>query len=127
MIIIGHPWIKSNCFYRVFSVEDIKNTQANDTVLLEPLIKSIELAKYCQNNHIPYAVNVSTPNEAIFCNALNANFIICEEDVSSVIQPIAEQYLFDAKVLVLISDEKDIVKIAKNGIDGVIFPEAISQ
>jgi hypothetical protein len=41
------------------------------------------------------------------------------------IQPIAQEYLFDSKVLVLIHDEKEIVKIARSGIDGVLFAEAI--
>ncbi|MEA1953783.1 MAG: hypothetical protein U9O24_05280 [Campylobacterota bacterium] len=125
MILIGHKWINSSCFMKVFSKEDIKNTEINSIVLLEPLVDSIELAKYCQDNDIPYAVTVSALNDAIFCNALEANFIICEEDVACVIQPIAQEYLFDTKILVLIHDEKQISKIARLGIDGVIFSEAI--
>ncbi|RRS30830.1 MAG: hypothetical protein P794_05460 [Epsilonproteobacteria bacterium (ex Lamellibrachia satsuma)] len=125
MIIIGHPWIECNRFCKVFSQEDIKKSKVNDIMLLEPLVDSIDLAKYCQSNDIPYAVTVNTLNEAIFVNALNAEFMICEEDEASTIQPIAEEYLFDTKVLVLIHDEKDISKIARFGIDGVIFAEAI--
>ncbi len=125
MIIIGHPWIENNRFYKVFVEDDIKKSEVNDIVLLEPLVDSIGLAKYCQNNDIPYAVSVNTLNEAIFCNALGTNFIICEEDEACVIQPIAQEYLFDTKILVLIHDEKNMSKIARSGIDGVIFPEAI--
>ena len=125
MIIIGHPWIESSRFCKVFSQEEIKKSEVNDIVLLEPLVEAIDLAKYCQSNDIPYAVTVNTLNEAIFCNALGANFIICEEDEACVIQPIAQEYLFDTRILVLIHDEKDIVKIARSGIDGVIFAEAI--
>jgi hypothetical protein len=125
MIIIGHPWIESSRFCKVFSEEDIKKCKADDIILLEPLVDTIRLAKYCQTNDIPYAVTVNTLNEAIFCNALDANFMICEEDEACVIQPIAQEYLFDTKVLVLIHDEKDIVKIARSGIDGVIFAEGI--
>jgi len=125
MIIIGHPWIESSRFRKVFSEEDIKNSEVDDIVLLEPLVNSVELAKYCQSNDIPYAVTVNTLNEAIFANALDANFMICEEDDACVIQPIAQEYLFDTKVLVLIHDEKDIAKISRSGIDGVIFAEAI--
>jgi len=125
MVIIGHPWIESSRFYKVFSEEDIKKSEVDDIVLLEPLVNSVELAKYFQSNYIPYAVNVNTLNEAIFCNALDANFMICEEDDACIIQPIAQEYLFDTKVLVLVHDEKDIAKIARSGIDGVIFAEAI--
>ena len=125
MIIIGHPWIESSRFCKVFSQEDIKKSEVDDILLLEPLVDSVELAKYCQNNDIPYAVSVNTLNEALFCNALDANFIICEEDDACIIQPIAQEYLFDTKVLVLVLDEKDIAKVARSGIDGVIFAEAI--
>ncbi len=125
MIIIGHPWIESSRFSKVFSKEDIKNSKVDDIVLLEPLVDAIDLAKYCQNNDIPYAVAVNTLNEAIFANALDANYMICEEDEACVIQPIAQEYLFDTKILVLVHEEKDISKIARSGIDGVIFAEAI--
>ncbi len=125
MIIIGHQWIESSRFCKVFSQEDIEKSEVNDIVLLEPLVDSILLAKYCQNSDIPYAVSVNTLNDAIFCNALDASFIICEEDEACVIQPIAQEYLFDTKVLVLIHEEKDISKISRSGIDGVIFAEAI--
>lgn len=125
MIIIGHPWVESSRFMKVFSVEEIQETKAGDVVLLEPLADSIEIAKHCQKNDIPYALPVKTVNEAIFANALDADFIIAEEDEACVIQPIAQEYLFDTRVLVLIHEVKDISKIAKSGIDGVIFAEAI--
>ncbi len=89
------------------------------------MVDSIKLANYCQANDIPYAVTVSSLNDAIFCNALEADFIICEEDEACIIQPIAEKYLFDTKILILIHDEKELSKIARLGIDGVIFAEAI--
>ncbi|MBD3789974.1 MAG: hypothetical protein IE885_06385 [Campylobacterales bacterium] len=126
MIIFGHPWIKSSHFCKVFSVEDMMQTKAEDIVLLEPLVDSHSLATYCQENHIPYGVVVSTLEDAILANAMGASYIVCEEDAAFMIQPIAENYLFDAKVLVLIHDTKSISKIARGGIDGAVFTEAIS-
>jgi len=125
MIIIGHPWIKSPEFCKIFSQEDIKKTQANQIVLLEPLNESHALAKYCQENSIAFALTTNTLSDALFANALGAKYIICEEDDASIIQPIATEYLFDARILVLIHSEKEIDKIARLGIDGVILPEAI--
>jgi len=125
MIIVGHPWVDSRPFRKVFSKEDIVKSAADEVVLLEPLVDSVELARYCQNSGISYAITVSNLNEAIFANALGAGFMICKEEDALLIQPIAEQYLFDTKVLVLIHEEKEIVKIARSGIDGVIFVEAI--
>jgi len=126
VIVIGHEWINSSRFVKVFSEDEIKTTEINSIVLLEPLVDSIKLANYCQINDVPYAVTVSSLKDAIFCNALEASFIICEENEACIIQPIAEKYLFDTKILVLIHDEKNISKIARLGIDGVIFAEAIS-
>ena len=125
MIIIGHKWVKSQSFCKVFSIEDIKNTDAEDIVLLEPLTESHSYAQYCQDNNIVYAVVVNTLDSAIFVNALGAKYMICEEDDALMIQPVAEEYLFDTKILVLIHNEKDISKIARGGIDGIIFAEAI--
>jgi len=125
MIVIGHPWIKSQRFSKVFSVEDIKNTQTNDIVLLEPLLDSHRHAQYCQENNIAYAVLTNSLDDAVFANALGAKYMICEKDVALMIQPVAQEYLFDARVLVLIHNEKEISQIAKSGIDGVIFAEAM--
>jgi hypothetical protein len=125
MIVIGHPWIKSSHFRKVFSKEDIQKSTADEVVLLEPLVDSHALAAYCQEHQIPYAVTACTINDAILANALGASYLVCEEDDAMVIEPIAQEYLFDASVLVLIHEEKEIAKIARSGIDGVIFPEAI--
>ena len=125
MIIIGHPWVESSKFCKVFTQADIKKSSANDIVLLEPLVESKTLATYCHDNDIAYAVTVNSLNEAIFANALGAKYMVCEEDDALIIYPIAQEYLFDTRVLVLVYDEKEIAKIARSGIDGVIFPEAI--
>ena len=125
MLIIGHPWIKGNRFHKVFSIEDIKKSNSDDIILLEPLVDSHTYAQYCQINNIPFAVVTNTLDDALFANALSAKYIICEEDDALMIQPIAQEYLFDARILVLIHSEKEISKIARGGIDGVILPEAI--
>jgi len=125
MILIGHPWVKSPEFCRVFSQDDIKASKPDQIVLLEPLVDSHKLAQYCQENKIVYAVVVNTIDDAIYANALGASYMICEEDAALMIQPIAETYLFDTKVLVLIHNEKEIAKIARGGIDGVVFAGAI--
>jgi hypothetical protein len=125
MIVVGHPWIKSQKFCKVFSIEDIKNSPEDSIVLLEPLVDSHSFAQYCQDNNIAYAVVANTLDDAIFANALGARYMICEEDDALMIQPIAQEYLFDTRILVLIHSEKEISKIARGGIDGVIFSEAI--
>jgi len=125
MIIIGHSWVESPKFYKIFSQEGIQKSTVKDIVLLEPIVDSHDLAQYCKDNNIPFAVTVNSLSEAIFANALGAKYIVCEEDDALIIQPIAQEYLFDTRVLVLINEEKEIAKIARSGVDGVIFPAAI--
>ena len=124
MIIIGHPWIKSNHFFKIFSIEGIPKSQPGDIILLEPLVDSHSYAEHCQVNNIPFAVVVNTLDDALCANALGAKYIICEEDDALMIQPIATEYLFDTRILVLIHSEKEIAKIARAKVDGVIFAEA---
>ncbi len=127
MIIIGHPWIKSNRFFKVFSIECIKKSQVDDIILLEPLVDSHAYAVHCQENNVPFAVVANNLEDALFANALGAKYIICEEDDALMIQPIANEYLFDTRILVLIHSEKEISKIARGGVDGVIFADAIYE
>ncbi len=127
MILIGHPWIESPRFCRVYSKKDIEATSPGGVVLLEPLNDSHELAVYCQQNDIAYAVVINSLDEALYANALGAAYAICDKDTALMVQPIAETYLFDMKILVLIHSEKEIGKIARGGIDGVIFASAIGS
>ena len=125
MIIIGHPWVESKSFCKVFSIEDIEKSSSDDIVLLEPLDDSHDYAKHCSKNSIAFAVVVSTLEDALFANALDASYLICEEADALLIEPIAKEYLFDAQILVLVSSKKEVSRIARGHIDGVIFAEAI--
>jgi len=127
MMIVGHPWVDSPTFKKVFTREEIGELQAEEIVLLEPLPESIAMAQYCQQNGVPFAITVNEVRNALFANALGAGYIVCQQEDAIEIQPIAERYLFDAKVLVLIEDEKEIERMARFSIDGVIFPQAIHQ
>ena len=125
MIVIGHPWIPYEPFKKVYTKEDIMKSSANEVVLLKPLDQSHDLARYCQANQIPYALSGTSPKEAIFANALEARYFVCSKDEAATLQPLAETYLFDTKIIAAISNEADIDTIAKQGIDGILFPEAV--
>ncbi len=127
MIIIGHPWVVSPRFTKVFSLEDIDRLAKGSVALLEPLPESIEMAQHCQAKGVAFSITVNEIRNAIFANALGAEYIITQQEDAMEIQPIAERYLFDTKVLVLIEDEREIERLARFSIDGVIFPQAIGQ
>jgi hypothetical protein len=125
MILIGHPWIESEKFCRAYTVEDIRKAEERRTILLEPLVDTHPLAQYCHQNGIEYAVVINSLDEAIYANALGAKYVICDEDTALMVQPVANEYLFDTRILVLIKSEKEVSKIARSGIDGVVFGSAI--
>ncbi|MDE5592069.1 MAG: hypothetical protein K2I63_03835, partial [Helicobacter sp.] len=52
-------------------------------------------------------------------------FITLDKQMAKELQKLAEHYLFDSKILFAIKDEKTIEEVAKMGIDGVIFLEAL--
>jgi len=127
MLIFGHPWIESPKFVKIFSISEIKKTSPDDILLLEPLNVSWQIAQYCKREGLHYAVTVNSVRDAVFVNALGADFIISEHEMSITIQRVAEDYMFDTKILVLIEEEKYIDSIIRFGIDGVVFPSAITQ
>jgi len=127
MLIFGHPWIESPRFMKVFSIEEIEKIQADEIALLEPLNVSINIARYCKANDIAFSVTINNIRDAVFANALKADYMLCQHEQAIIIQKIADDYIFDTKILVVIEDEKSIDNIIRFGIDGVIFSKAIVQ
>jgi len=125
MIIIGHPDIPFEPFYYVESIEEIAKTPPNSTLWLGSFASAKEIAKHCFKNHIAYGVMAESVNDALLSNALHARYILADHSLASKLQKIAENYLFDAKILVPISDESEMETTAEAGIDGVIFQDAI--
>jgi len=121
MLIFNHPWIESPKFYRVDTVKDIDNTPPNSIVSLSTLPYSIDIAKYCQKNLVPFAIDIDSIKNSIFANILGAKYIICSPKLAKEIMPIAQNYLFDTRVLATISQENEIEDMAKVGVDGVIL------
>ncbi len=124
MLIIGHSFIDYLPFYEIISFEDIENTPSNSTVFFDfdPLI-----AKKCKTNNISYAMRVKDIKELLFCNALECDFALVECDFAKEAQKIANEYLFDTKILQIINSDNELENVAKNGIDGVIFENALKR
>jgi len=127
MLIFGHPWIESRRFVKVFSLDEIEKTKTKDILLMEPMNVSIDLVHHCRKERLPFAVTIGTLKEALLANSLEASYILCQHEQAIEVQKIAEKYLFDTRILVLIEDERQIENMARFGIDGVVFPQAIVQ
>lgn len=122
MIIIGDKLVPSTELFKIFNIEDIKNTEANSTLYF---LFNYEILKYCFENSLDYAVKIKSLKEAIYANALNAKYIIAEKKLAKKVQKIAENYMFDSKVLAIIETNDEFEDIAKVEIDGVIYKESL--
>jgi len=125
MLIYGHRFIDSNSFYHVLDIDSISNTPPSSTIFVEFSEENLNLINHITINSITLAVEVKDVTQLIYASSLGASFIVIQKDLASIAQEIANNYLFDAKVLVKIDDEEEIEELAILGVDGVIFANAI--
>ncbi len=126
MIILGHPDIPFEPLHYVESIDEIERTPPSGTLWLGPFGGAKEIARHCYEQRIPYAVMAETITDALLANTLHATYILADAKLAPKLQKIAETYLFDAKILLPISDEAEMEAAAEAGIDGVIYEAAIA-
>ncbi|WP_187647256.1 hypothetical protein [Nitrosophilus labii] len=110
-------------FCKIETIEEIKNTPPNTTLFFR---YDLELIKYCYDNDLSFAVAVDSIKEAIFANHFGAAYIVVKKDMAKKIQNVANEYLFDAKILVKIVFDWEIEIFAQKGIDGVYLRDNLS-
>lgn len=125
MLLFGHRFIESERFYHISDIEDITHTPPSSTLYLEFSEGNLDIIQYLQENSIVFALNVKNITELIYAAALGATYISMNKKLAKTAQNIADNYLFDAKMLAHINDEDDLEELALLGVDGVIFAEAI--
>lgn len=124
MIIIGDKLVPFEEFSNIKEIEDIKNTKANTTLLFD---YKDSLLKYCYENQLSFAVIVNDIKEAIYSNSLSAKYIISKKKLAKKLQKIADNYMYDSKILAIIDSNEELEKISKNEIDGVIYKDLLSN
>ncbi len=125
MLIYGHRFIENDSFYHVLDIESISNTPPSSTIFVEFSEDNLDVIKHVVSNSIPLAVEVTNVTQIIYASSLDASFIIIPKELAKTAQNLANNYLFDAKILVLIEQEEEIEEFAILGVDGVIFANAI--
>jgi hypothetical protein len=118
MILIGDENIAYENIEKIFTIEDISKTSPNTTVIFH---FSIELLKYTQAHNINSAVIVKSITEVIYASNLSAKYIIPRVNILEHVQEIADNYMFDSKILAVIEHSDDIEKVANDEIDGAIY------
>lgn len=124
MIIVGNRYIKSEILSCINSVEDINNTKPNSVVVFR---YDIDIIKYCYDNSVKMGVLIQNITQAVFCNSLDVYYIITQKDISQDIQNLAQNYMFDSKVLEVIDETNDIQDVALKNIDGVVYKKLLGD
>ena len=124
MLLIGHELISNEPFYRVVSNEEIAKTPSQAVVLFnfDPA-----LSMYCNAQKVSFAMHVKNIKELVLANALRASYFIVDKALALHAQKIADDYLFDGKVLLLSNDDNEIEFAASHAIDGILFENGIKS
>ena len=122
MILIGDKLVPFEDIFLIKNIKDIENTKANSTVLFD---FNEEILIYCYKNELASAVIVNSIKEAIYCNNLNVKYIISEKELSIELQKVADNYMYDSKILAVIDSNEELEQVAKLEIDGIIYRNLI--
>ena len=125
MLIFGHPLIPSETLYHIEDIEAVPNTPPGATLLITFDEAHLDLVTYARANDIPFALQVDSVKALVLGENLGCRFALVESTLAKSAQKVAETYLFDAKILCRIKDDAQIEPMAFEGIDGVIFAEAV--
>jgi len=125
MLLFGHRFIQSKSFYHISNIDAITDTPPSSTIYFEFSEENLDIINHANLNHISMALRVNTIQELIYASSLNANYMIIDKEMAKSAHNIAQNYLFDAKVLVKISEDEEIEEMATLGVDGVIYSSAI--
>ncbi len=125
MLIIGHRFIPSQSFYHITNIEDISHTPPSSTIYFKFSEENLDILEHANLNHVKVALSVTNLTELIYASALNAKYIVVPSHLAAAAQNIAQNYLFDAKILVKIKNDDEIEEMALLNMDGVLYPNGI--
>lgn len=119
MKIIGHELVKFEPFFECLKEQDISVNREN-LFAYEP-----NMIKHAQKMGANFSLKTDDIVRIILANAAGAKFIIVPRELASKAAKIAQNYLFDAQIAVIIKDEREIEDLSEAGVDAVIFEKGI--
>lgn len=122
MILLGDVHIPCESIVKISSIKDVLDTKSNATLLF---YFDFDILKYCQKNNIASAVMVKNITEVIYSSLLGAKYIVVPHTIVAQAQKIADNYMYDSKILAIISKYSQIEQIAVAQIDGCIYETLI--
>lgn len=119
MKLIGHELVP---YEPLFWRENARQIEAGK----QNLFKFDEAAiKRAQELSADFSVKTSDLNEVIVANAAGAKFIVVPRELASKAAKLAQDYLFDAQICVVIESQNELAELAKTGADAAIFKNAV--
>ena len=119
MQLIGHERVPYEPLFWHENVEQIEAGKQN-------LFKFDEAAiKQAQELGANFSVEAENINEVIVANAAGAKFIIVPRDLVGKAAKLAQDYLFDAQICVIIESQNELAALSETGADVAIFKNAV--
>jgi len=119
MKLIGHELVPYEPLFWRENVEQIEAGKQN-------LFKFDEAAiKRAQELGAQFSVEAENLNEIIVANAAGAKFIVVPRELVGKAAKLAQDYLFDAQICVVIGGENELAALSETGADAAIFKNAV--
>ena len=119
MKLIGHELVP---YEPLFWRENARQIEAGK----QNLFKFDEAAiKRAQELGAQFSVETENLNEIIVANAAGAKFIVVPRELAGKAAKLAQDYLFDAQICVVIGGENELAALSETGADAAIFKNAV--
>lgn len=125
MLLFGHPYVPSQPFYHIDSIEALRHTPSNSVVTLHFAPENLDIIEHLRQNGVRFALHIETAVNAVIGENLGASYLIVLPKYAAVIQKVAEHYLFEAKVLGYIENIENFDNLIEMRLDGAIFSDSI--
>ncbi|WP_122874326.1 hypothetical protein [Campylobacter showae] len=119
MKLIGHELV---AYEPLFWRENARQIEAGKQNLFKFDAAAIKRA---QELGAQFCVEAENLNEAIIANAAGAKFIVVPRELAGKAAKLAQDYLFDAQICVVIGGEDELAELSETGADAAIFKNAV--
>ena len=119
MKLIGHELVP---YEPLFWRENARQIEAGKQNLFKFDAAAIKRA---QELGAQFSVEAENLNEIIVANAAGAKFIVVPRELASKAAKLAQDYLFDAQICVVIGGENELAALSETGADAAIFKTAV--
>lgn len=119
MKLIGHELVP---YEPLFWCENVEQIEAGKQNLFKFDATAIKRAQELGAN---FSVEAENLDEVIVANAAGAKFIIVPRELAGKAAKLAQDYLFDAQICVVIGGENELAALSETGADAAIFKTAV--